>query len=291
MNPDVRDDDPQVRFYDLDYPWPEDPVYAASKNDPATGGLVGDDIVMLKRMAELLPGPVLDLCCGTGRLSIPLAREGKAVVGVDLSKGQLKRFEERLSREPKDVQDRVEIVHHDVCRLDHPVRAGLAFIGFNSLNLIAHAGAQQAALIAAARHLDDKGFLLVEMLNPFACTMFGNTTPLPIYTRRDPETGIEFSKVSTSTPLNPDQVQTLHGVYDVISEDNLLRRYPYEMQMRHVFPAEARLMFNIAGLEVTHMWGGFHEEAYTIHSRKLIVVGRKARRQAAPKPPKEPSKD
>jgi len=42
-------------------------------------------------MAHGRDGPVLDLACGTGRLTIPLARAGKQVTGGDLSPHMLQR--------------------------------------------------------------------------------------------------------------------------------------------------------------------------------------------------------
>lgn len=275
MNPDTPHADPQTRFYDLDYPWAEDPIYEACKADPTTGGLVGDDVEMLRAMAKLLDGPVLDMCCGTGRLSIPLARDGKQVTAVDISKGQIERFHTRLKKENKDVRDRITIHTEDACTFDAGLQAGFAFIGFNSLNLVYDVRQQMALLNNTARHVVPNGFMLIELLNPFTSTMFGNVNMQPLYIRNDPETGIRYTKSSTSTPLDGQQTQTLTGVYDVIEADDTLKRYPYSMKMRHIFPHEAKLMMERVGLEVTHIWGGFREEPYTIQGRKLIVVGRK----------------
>src|SRR3954470_21479976 len=44
-------------------------------------------------------GPVLDLACGTGRVLVPLLRDGHTVVGVDRSRAMLERAAWRLSRQ------------------------------------------------------------------------------------------------------------------------------------------------------------------------------------------------
>src|SRR5262249_15798650 len=44
-----------------------------------------DDVAFYRMLAAERGGPVLDLGCGTGRLLIPLARDGFDVVGVGLS--------------------------------------------------------------------------------------------------------------------------------------------------------------------------------------------------------------
>jgi len=54
-------------------------------------------------------GPVLDLCCGTGRFALMLANQGYEVVGVDQSVGMLNQFKEKLRAQPPEVRERVRI--------------------------------------------------------------------------------------------------------------------------------------------------------------------------------------
>ena len=44
-----------------------------------------EDVDCILTLAEEAGGPVLELGCGTGRLLLPLAAQGHAVTGVDLS--------------------------------------------------------------------------------------------------------------------------------------------------------------------------------------------------------------
>ncbi len=54
-------------------------------------------------------GPVLDLACGTGRLSLMLAGKGFSVVGIDQSDGMLSTFRESLLDESDAVKDVIRI--------------------------------------------------------------------------------------------------------------------------------------------------------------------------------------
>jgi SAM-dependent methyltransferase len=53
------------------------------------------DVAFWKRVAAVAGGPVLELGCGTGRVSLPLARGGVALVGIDRSAQMLARAERR----------------------------------------------------------------------------------------------------------------------------------------------------------------------------------------------------
>jgi len=53
------------------------------------------DVAFWQRMAALAGGAVLELGCGTGRVSLPLARGGVALVGIDRSAAMLARAAQR----------------------------------------------------------------------------------------------------------------------------------------------------------------------------------------------------
>ena len=54
------------------------------------------DVPFWQRVAQRAPGPVLELGCGTGRVSLPLARAGTELVGIDRSASMLARADRRV---------------------------------------------------------------------------------------------------------------------------------------------------------------------------------------------------
>src|SRR6185503_19336819 len=67
-----------------------------------------------QRLALAADGPVLELGCGTGRVTLPLARAGANVIGVDLSAPMLNRVRRtRLGR-------RARLVRGDIRALPFP---------------------------------------------------------------------------------------------------------------------------------------------------------------------------
>ena len=70
------------------------------------------DVGFWRQLASRVRGPVLELGCGTGRLAIPMAREGVAVVGVDRSGPMLARARQRARR--ARVSSRLSLVRADI---------------------------------------------------------------------------------------------------------------------------------------------------------------------------------
>jgi len=60
------------------------------------------DVPFWLRVASRVTGPLLELGCGTGRISLPLARAGHQVIGVDRSAPMLRRAARRPIRRSAD---------------------------------------------------------------------------------------------------------------------------------------------------------------------------------------------
>ena len=73
-----------------------------------------DDVRFYRTLAGERGGPVLDLGCGTGRLMIPLLRDGHAVVGVDRARPMLTRAAARVARLRAGLRRRALLVRGDL---------------------------------------------------------------------------------------------------------------------------------------------------------------------------------
>lgn len=279
MNHDTLQTDPQILFYDLDYPWPEDEAFKQAESDPFIRVPLKDDIeFMLKTAMPVKEGErtrVLDLCCGTGRLSIPLARSGYDVVAIDVSESQLERMRWRLGQESEEVRSRVEIVCHDVSLLNVEANFDLVVIGFNSLNLIDSFAAQRCVMDAAASALKPGGVLVADMLNPLQTSPHGTPVPVPMASRFDAATGRRYMKFGVASAMNVQQRQVITGWYDITEADHSLKRMNFEMKFRFIFPNEFALMAELAGLEIKQLDADYRGNQYHANLRKLIGVAQK----------------
>lgn len=73
------------------------------------------DVAFWRRLAAQSGGPVLELGCGTGRVTVPVTSSGARVVGVDRSTEMLARARARARR--ARLGSRLSLVRADICQL------------------------------------------------------------------------------------------------------------------------------------------------------------------------------
>ena len=115
---------------------------------------IDQDVPFYRGLARALGGPVLELGCGTGRITAPLARAGIDVVGLDISHDML-----RLAR----ARGVAKVVQADMRRFAFaPGTFALVAIPYNSLQLLLDDDAIVGCLSVAAAHLAPHGLIAFE---------------------------------------------------------------------------------------------------------------------------------
>ncbi len=121
------------------------------------------DVAFWRQLALAAEGRVLELGCGTGRVTIPLARAGAPIVGVDLSAPMLARARKRTAR--LRVNHRPRLVRGDIRALPFPdARFGLVAAPYGILQSLLNERDLTATLKSVARVLAPGGRVATELV-------------------------------------------------------------------------------------------------------------------------------
>jgi ubiquinone/menaquinone biosynthesis C-methylase UbiE len=121
------------------------------------------DVAFWQRLAAAADGEVLELGCGTGRISLPVAKSGTALTGIDRSAPMLARARRRVVR--ARLADRVRLVRGDIREL--PFRARrfrLVMAPYGILQSLTREQDLAAALASVARVLPRGGRLGIDLV-------------------------------------------------------------------------------------------------------------------------------
>lgn len=115
------------------------------------------DVAFYCDAAREFGDPVLELGCGTGRVTMALAERGYRVTGLDLSKPMLERAEEKRAKLPAEKRALVHLLHGDMTRFDLREKFSLVIIPFRPFQHLLETDQQVSCLDSVRRHLTSEG--------------------------------------------------------------------------------------------------------------------------------------
>jgi SAM-dependent methyltransferase len=217
----------------------------AARYDRVTRSLpvVTDDIpfyVALAQEAASQGQSVLELGCGTGRVTIPMAQTGARVTGLDNAGPML----EIARRKATDAGVDIAWVEGDMASFSLEQSFGLVAIPFRSFLMLLTTELQKSCLACVREHLLDGGRLALNFFNP------------------DPAI---VAMSGASEPAEGDD--RIYGPLITRSERNL--------RMRYVLPDEMRRLLTDAGFEVEALYGWFDGRPFDDSSDEMVWLARK----------------
>jgi SAM-dependent methyltransferase len=212
-------------------------------------------------LLNLPPGSrILDLCCGHGRIAIPLAQRGYRVTGLDLSEV----FLERAKSDEAAAGVSIEWMHGDMRRLPFEAAFDAVINVFTAFAYLESEEDDLEVLRQVWKVLKPGGLFLLETNHRES--LVRRFLPADI-TRRDDGTIV----------LNERSFDLLTSRYDgwwtVIRPDG--GRNEYRTSKRIYSLTEFVRLFAAAGLELRGYFGGLDGSELTLESRRLALVGRK----------------
>jgi SAM-dependent methyltransferase len=245
-----------ARFYDLCF-----------------GGMY-DDLFMIQQFAERCGSPILELGCGTGRVLVPLARQGYQITGVDVSPGMLERAHRKVAAE--NLGDRVTLLEGDMRELDLGARFNLAFIAVNSFMHLLSTDDQLAALERIRHHLNPGGLFLLDLFNPDLARLLDMKGQMILdESVTDPDTGHPVMRFHVDkVDLGQQQIHAAF-IIDEMDEKGQVRRVVFPYEVRYLFRYELELLLRQAGFKLEALYGSYDLDEYTGDSGKIIAVARR----------------
>lgn len=213
------------------------------------------DVPFYLAEASGVTGETLELMCGTGRVSIPLAEAGARLTCVDASAGMLARLRAKLERLPTAARN-ITVLEADVRQLDLDRQFDLVLLPFHSFSELTDEADQRAALATVARLLRDGGRFICPLHNPPArrATLDGQLRLVGRFPLGEGQ--LHLWSVASYDPITrlADGVQ-LYEEYDDVGTMLRKRQLPIRFALHDHDQFEAMAL--AAGLHVVGLYGDY----------------------------------
>ncbi len=122
------------------------------------------DVAFWERLASAQEGAVLELGCGTGRITVPVARAGANVIGIDRSAEMLARGRQRLRR--SKLTRSAKLVRGDIRALPFRRRPGFSLVmaPYGILQSLTREADLKATLASVRSVLRRGGLLVIDLV-------------------------------------------------------------------------------------------------------------------------------
>jgi SAM-dependent methyltransferase len=234
-------------------------------------------IAFYAALAQETGGPVLEIACGTGRVSIPIAQLGFALTGLDIVPGMLERARSKSVGLP------TRWIEGDARTFHLGEHFRLIFLTGNAFQAFLTNADQEALVERVRAHLHDEGLFAFETRNPLlpnSKTREGLFVTLESHDEE--ETWPSFINANghevrvSRTRVYDHVAQILHMTshkrwHEGEEEQTKITR----IALRYTFPQELAALLHYNGFTIIRQYGDWNEEPLSATSPSIISVCRK----------------
>lgn len=234
-------------------------------------------------VSRFRPHRVLELACGTGRLTLPLASiedlPDLEVVGVERSEAMLDVARQKLALNEAGLTPRVTFAAGDMRTWSGSSPFDIVLLGCSSITHLLTLDDRLAVWRRAFEHLRPGGRFIIDVTMPdirsYATSLeTPPRSPVEIdIDSRDASKDERLIRSRTTTYSAFEQRATIRFLYDKFSKDGSVDRYVSDFDCYAYFPGELQLLFMYTGFEVESVWADFTFGAPCARSREIIITG------------------
>ncbi|MGY5860402.1 MAG: class I SAM-dependent methyltransferase [Candidatus Thorarchaeota archaeon] len=227
-----------------------------------------DDESLYLKLAKRYGSPILELACGTGRITFLLAQAGFEITGLELSPEMLEVAQEKLMDFPGEVQNRVSLNQGDMTDFQLGMKFSMAIIP-SSFKFLVTTDEQLECLKQVRNHLTEDGVFILD-LYPHEITKPDETGSVTAE--------VDGSMITRSYTYSKDlltQQRYCKATVDVVHSDGTEEHIETRSVNALIFPREAELLVKAAGFKIVEDYGGNDLSEYKPGDWKRVLVLRK----------------
>jgi len=224
-----------------------------------------EDFGFYLQQAACQGDPILEIGCGTGRLSCHLAEQGYNVVGIDISQGQIRQAEKRHHLLSDAARNRLALQVEDAAVFVRPNRFALVIAAFSTMFEVGGPEARVRIYERAHENLRAGGKLAID--NSFIGTAelahWGKPRPSGVrqLLRTFREDGSESRDVFCyETQVYSGDLMVLTLALERKDPDGSVRETQYTVTRHYATPEQTITELSAAGFTEIEVYGGYEQE-------------------------------
>ncbi len=231
-----------------------------------------DDVVFWQKLTQQLGSPVLELSCGNGRLTFPIAETGVAIVGIDIAKDMLKVGAKKLKKLSKVAQRRVTLVHADEISFNLHKK-------FQTIICPSHfwpitEKEQVMFFESMTRHLSPEGYLVIDLNNVLEPTGDWDIHKIKTF-KQLPKLGFTLVRETFVHGNAKTKIAKIIHFLDRVYPNGTIKRIVTERTERHYTQRDMMALLSKHGFNTVRTYGDYQFGPWSEVSRRNILIAKR----------------
>lgn len=210
-----------------------------------------------------IQGPILELACGTGRITCVIAQAGKTITGLDFSKAMLTQAQEKS----QTLKLNIDWVHGDMTEFNLNKKFDVIFVGYNSVHHIQTNQQLESFLTCVKKHLNPGGRFMFDIFNPSLELLNRHKIRSEMDNYIDPQTGEEIFVTEENEYDAATQINHVTYFYSKAGTPDF---HSHPLDMRMYFPQEMEAHLKYHGFKIVKKFGDFDKAPFSKKSMRQI---------------------
>lgn len=219
------------------------------------------------KLAERFGDPILELCCGSGRITIPLLEKGFTLTAVDNSPQMLQILQKKAG-------NKVETILSEMTSFQLKKKFKFAFISYSSFQQLHTQKEQLQCLQRINEHLEDGGVLAMD-INPRICEGEEILPRTHSYTAEYPINNSTVTMYTSHRIDRKNQIKHWEDTYIEIDKKGYERTFVNHISLKECSIDAMKKLFSKCGFEIKDIFGDFDLGNVKEDSSNLIYIARK----------------
>jgi SAM-dependent methyltransferase len=215
--------------------------------------------------------PVLELGCGTGKITIPIVEAGFEAIGVDLSEGMLAEARRKTHGRSLPIQFHQE----DMTSFALDRKFPLIILPSNNLSHLLTFQEAEACFSRVADHLEDSGAFVIDAFVPSLRLLTNDPDEEDILSEYDDPEGEGHVTVAVKSVYEQDTQIRRNTTYQRNDGNPEIVGH---LNMRMYFPQELEAILHYNGFEIVAKFGSYGRDPFSTHSSKQIIIAKHTQR-------------